>query len=108
MKVKDAKEAVEENAHCPPDLKEAREKLAELEAIPNETPEDIEEECAARKRVLRLEACVEILREAEEVLHEEKEDYSGEKTQLGHEHGEAADAADALPPQEQRVADALA
>eukprot|EP00929_Paragymnodinium_shiwhaense_P044128 TRINITY_DN2263_c0_g1_i1.p1 TRINITY_DN2263_c0_g1~~TRINITY_DN2263_c0_g1_i1.p1 ORF type:complete len:557 (-),score=211.32 TRINITY_DN2263_c0_g1_i1:139-1809(-) len=108
MEVKDAKVAVRENAHCPPDLAEARKRLAELEAVPNETPEDIEMECAARKKVLRLEECVEILREAEEVLYDEKEDYAGEKSELGEDKREAATAADALPPQEQRVADALA
>lgn len=108
LKVKDAKVAVKENAHCPPDLEEARKKLAELEAIPNNTPEDVEQECAAKKKVLALEECVEILREAEEVLYAAKDDHSGEKSELGEEKDEAADAADAIPPQEKRVADALA
>eukprot|EP00929_Paragymnodinium_shiwhaense_P021946 TRINITY_DN1417_c0_g1_i3.p2 TRINITY_DN1417_c0_g1~~TRINITY_DN1417_c0_g1_i3.p2 ORF type:complete len:750 (-),score=380.54 TRINITY_DN1417_c0_g1_i3:167-2416(-) len=108
MAVKDAKKAVKENAHCPPDLAEARDELARLEAVPNETEEDIEKECAARKKVLTLEECVVVLREAEEVLADEKEDYSGEKSELGHEHGEADAAAAALPPQEKRVADAKA
>jgi len=108
LKVKDAKVAVKENAHCPPDLEEARKHLAELEAVPNETPEDIEAECAARKKVLALEECVEILREAEEVLYDAKEDHSGEKSELGTEKGEEDAAADEIPPQEKRVADALA
>jgi len=108
MKVKDAKVAVKENAHCPPDLEEARKELAKEEATPNETPDDIERECEAKKKVLALEACVEILREAEEVLHDKKADHSDEKSELGAEKDEEDAAADAIPPQEKRVADALA
>eukprot|EP00929_Paragymnodinium_shiwhaense_P021951 TRINITY_DN1417_c0_g1_i8.p2 TRINITY_DN1417_c0_g1~~TRINITY_DN1417_c0_g1_i8.p2 ORF type:complete len:570 (-),score=280.90 TRINITY_DN1417_c0_g1_i8:155-1864(-) len=108
MKVADAKKAVEENAHCPPELQEAKEKLYQLEAVPNKTPEDIEEECQQKKIVMEKEKCVEVLLAAEEVLSDEREDHGEEKDDLHEEHGEEADAAAALPPQEKRVADAKA
>jgi len=108
MKVEDAREAVKENAHCPPELQEAKEKLYELEAVPNKSPEDIEEECKWRKVVLEKEKCVEVLMAAEEVLRDEKDDHSDEKHELSGEKADEADAAAALPPQEKRVADAKA
>jgi len=108
MKVEDAREAVKENAHCPPELQEAKEKLYSLEAVPNKSPEDIEEECKWRKIVLEKEKCVEVLIAAQEVLRDEKDDHSEEKHELSGEKADEADAAAALPPQEKRVADAKA
>jgi len=107
-RVKKAKAAVKRNEHCPPELEEAKQHLADLEAVPNETPEDIEEECKAKKVVLEKEQCVEVLREAESVLRENKIDHKGEKSQLKSEEYDEEVAADALPPQEKRVADAKA
>jgi len=107
-RVKKAKVAVKRNEHCPPELEDAKQHLADLEAVPNETPEDIEEECQAKKVVLEKEKCVEVLREAESVLRADKIAHSGEKSELGSEEYEEDRAADALPPQEKRVADAKA
>eukprot|EP00929_Paragymnodinium_shiwhaense_P026956 TRINITY_DN15933_c0_g1_i1.p2 TRINITY_DN15933_c0_g1~~TRINITY_DN15933_c0_g1_i1.p2 ORF type:complete len:484 (-),score=187.55 TRINITY_DN15933_c0_g1_i1:161-1450(-) len=106
--IKDAKKAVEENQHCPPKLEVAKEELARQEAIPNLTPEDVHAECAATKEVLKWQACVDELRAAEMTLAREKDEHSDEKEELSGEEGEASAAKRALPPQEKRVADALA
>jgi len=106
MDVKKARVTVKELAHCPPELAEARQELGEQEAIPNESASDIDAECKAQKLVLEKEACVEELRAAEGVLSGQKDEHSGEKSDLGHEENEEDHAASKLPPQERRVEEA--
>jgi len=103
-----AKVTVKDHAHCPPELEAAKAALATLEATPNSVPADIDAECKAQQRVLDAQQCVEIFRAAEAVLAENQADLADDETSL---HGEKKDvnpAAVKLPPQEQRVADALA
>eukprot|EP00929_Paragymnodinium_shiwhaense_P117380 TRINITY_DN878_c0_g1_i1.p2 TRINITY_DN878_c0_g1~~TRINITY_DN878_c0_g1_i1.p2 ORF type:complete len:481 (-),score=191.24 TRINITY_DN878_c0_g1_i1:158-1543(-) len=106
--IKEAKIAVKENQHCPPKLEEAKEELARQEAIPNLVPEDVHAECEATRAVLKWQACVDKLRQAEIVLAREKDEHGEEKENLSEEEDEASAAKGALPPQEKRVADALA
>eukprot|EP00929_Paragymnodinium_shiwhaense_P021954 TRINITY_DN1417_c0_g4_i1.p1 TRINITY_DN1417_c0_g4~~TRINITY_DN1417_c0_g4_i1.p1 ORF type:complete len:458 (-),score=200.08 TRINITY_DN1417_c0_g4_i1:173-1546(-) len=106
--VKEAKKTVEESEHCPPKLVEAKEELARQEAIPNETPEDVHAECLATKEVLKWQKCVDQLRDAEIILAREKDEHGDAKEDLVGEEGEESAAKRALPPQEKRVADALA
>eukprot|EP00929_Paragymnodinium_shiwhaense_P119704 TRINITY_DN9159_c0_g1_i1.p1 TRINITY_DN9159_c0_g1~~TRINITY_DN9159_c0_g1_i1.p1 ORF type:complete len:454 (-),score=197.29 TRINITY_DN9159_c0_g1_i1:215-1576(-) len=104
----DAHEVVKESSHCPPKLEEAKDELARQEAIPNYTPKDVAAECAATKEVLKWQKCVDALRDAEMRLAIEKDEHGDEKDALAGEKSEASAAKAALPPQEQRVADALA
>jgi chromosome segregation ATPase len=120
--VQQAKKDVAEHAHCPPDLKEAEAKLASmksrlsaLEANPNKTPADVDEECELKKKILEqeakieeLKACIEKLRAAERVLAAEKDQYHDEKGELADEQGQESEAASAVPPQKAKVADAKA
>eukprot|EP00929_Paragymnodinium_shiwhaense_P050035 TRINITY_DN2521_c0_g1_i2.p2 TRINITY_DN2521_c0_g1~~TRINITY_DN2521_c0_g1_i2.p2 ORF type:complete len:460 (-),score=233.54 TRINITY_DN2521_c0_g1_i2:127-1506(-) len=108
MDVVKARKVVKDNAHCPEELEEAEEELSKQEGIPNDSEKRIDDECRAKKAVLEARMCVEELRKAEKVLGEEKGEHKDSKGELRSEKGEAAAAADALPPQEQRVADALA
>jgi hypothetical protein len=101
-----AKAAVAKKSHCPPELEEAREVLARMEAEPNQNNDDINDECKQRKKVMVLENCVEQLRKAEAVLAGEHEEHSTEKTDLANENSQADDAAQAVPPQEDNVDEA--
>jgi hypothetical protein len=94
--VKEAKVAVDRDAHCPPELEQAEAELAKQEGIPNDTPAAVDAECEAEKAVIRAKQCVERLRKAEAVLAREKEQYSEEAS-------EEQKAAAALPPQERIV-----
>jgi hypothetical protein len=103
--VKEAKIVVARDAHCPPELEAAKAALAKQEAIPNETPGDIDAECEAKKAVLEAQACVDRLRKAEQVLGTQRDQHGAEKSDL---HGEATEedaAAAKLPPQEKIVCD---
>jgi len=106
--VKDAAAVVKENEHCPPELEKAEAELSKLLAEPNSSPEDIEAECKAEKRVLKYKACVEKLRAAEAKLAQEHSEHSQEKSDLGHEVNQADSAERKIPPQEGNVADAKA
>jgi len=106
MQVDEAKVAVRENAHCPPELVTARDNLVDLESIPDKTPEDIDAECRMKKKVLELEACVVRLREAEQVLYEEEQLHKQEHGEHSREAREELAAESALPPQERRMNDA--
>jgi hypothetical protein len=105
--VKKAHITVKADEHCPPELEAAEADLVRLEGIPNHVPADIESECKAQQRVLDAQECVERLREAEAVLAEHQQDLSGEKGDLSGQKKDVAPAAAKLPPQEQRVEDAL-
>jgi hypothetical protein len=94
--VKEAKVAVDRDAHCPPELEKAKAELSKQEAIPNDTPEDIDAECEATKAVMEAQACVDRLRKAEAKLSNEKMEHSEEAS-------EEQRAAAALPPQEKIV-----
>jgi hypothetical protein len=94
--VKEAKVAVDRDAHCPPELEKAKAELSNQEAIPNDTPADIDAECEATKAVMEAQACVDRLRKAEAVLAKQKEQYNDEAS-------EEQKAAAALPPQEKIV-----
>jgi len=106
MDVKEAKIKVKELAQCPPELVQAKEELAEQEAIPNDLPQDIDAECKAQKLVLEKEACVEELRAAERVLSGHAAEHSAEKSDLSGEESEKDHAATKIPPQEKRVEEA--
>eukprot|EP00929_Paragymnodinium_shiwhaense_P113765 TRINITY_DN82070_c0_g1_i1.p1 TRINITY_DN82070_c0_g1~~TRINITY_DN82070_c0_g1_i1.p1 ORF type:complete len:452 (+),score=192.17 TRINITY_DN82070_c0_g1_i1:65-1420(+) len=108
MDVEKARKVVKENAHCPPELEEAERELSKQVSIPNDSEERIDDECQAKKVVLEKRACVEELRRAQRVLAEEKGEHSQEKGELRGEVADVNAAAAALPPQERRVADALA
>jgi len=117
--VKNAKKAVKDYAHCPPDLVKAKDELAKAQAeldtqlaIPNETPTDIDAECEAKKAILEAEAavrlaeqCVEKLRRAEAVLRSQDAEHGDEKSDLASENMEKDTAKAALPPQEKIVCD---
>jgi len=96
MDVDSANKAVAAKAHCRPELHSAKENLAKEEAIPNDDSAAIDNECKARKRVMKAEQCVEELRRAEAVLSKERDEHSKEAK-------EEDQAASALPPQEERV-----
>jgi hypothetical protein len=106
--VEKAKTDVEDKAHCPPELEAAQDALAKLRAIPNKTPSDIDAECKAEQRVLDAQKCVDELRTAEAILENHRDNHSAEKSQLADEHADVHQAKAALPPQEQKVADAQA
>jgi hypothetical protein len=94
--VKEAKEVVAKDAHCPPELEQAKASLAREDAIPNDTPANVDDECDAKKAVLKAQACVDRLRKAEAVL-------AAENDQHAEESSEEAAAAAKLPPQEKLV-----
>merc|ERR1719253_1518000 len=96
MDVSEARETVSEFAHCRPELAEAKQQLAQEEATPNDSSDDIDRECKARKLVMEKEQCVEKLLRAEAVLAKEKDQHQEES----HEENQAAAA---LPPQEEKV-----
>lgn len=108
MDVEKAKKVVKENAHCPPELSEAEEELSEQEDIPNDSEAAIDNECKAKQAVVKARACVDEFRKAERVLSAEEGEHDSEKSDLKGEESQAAAAGDALPPQEKKVADALA
>jgi hypothetical protein len=97
--VKQAHAEVKEKAHCPPELKDAEARLAVLEAQPNKTPKDVDEECELKKKILELKPCVAALRAAEKVLATEKE-------HLKIESAQESDAASAVPPQKAKTTEA--
>jgi len=103
LDVKAARVTVKNNAHCPPELEKANEELATQQKIPNDTSEDIDAECVARKAVMEAEQCVEALRKAEAVLATEKGHHVEEKSDLNVEKREEDQAAAAVPPQEKIV-----
>jgi len=94
--VKEAKVAVDRDAHCPPELEKAKAELSTQEGIPNDTEADIDAECEATKAVMEAQACVDRLRAAEVVLARQKEQYSQQSS-------EEQAAAAKLPPQEKIV-----
>jgi hypothetical protein len=101
--VQQAQADVKEYAHCPPELEKAKAELSRQEAIPNETPTDIDAECEATKAVLEAEKCVEKLRAAEKILNTQEDEHSAENAELSTESREKDHAAAALPPQEKIV-----
>jgi len=117
--VKNAKETVADHAHCPPDLEKAKAELSKAQAeldkqlgIPNDTAEDIDAECEAKKAILVAEAmvrkaeqCMEELRRAQAVLKSQDAEHSGEKSDLNGEERQEDSAAAKLPPQEKIVCD---
>jgi len=103
LDVKAARVTVKNNAHCPPELEKANAELATQKQIPNDTSEDIDAECVARKAVMEAEQCVEALRKAEAVLATEKGQHGEEKSDLNVEKREEDQAAAAVPPQEKIV-----
>jgi len=104
IQVQKAEVAVKENAHCPPELAEAKGDLARLEAIPNKSPADIDAECDLHQRILEAQQCVDVLRAAEAVLSHKDGVHSGEKSELHNEAADVSQAKAALPPQEAVVA----
>jgi len=96
MDVSEARETVSEFAHCRPELAEAKQQLAREEATPNDSSDDINRECKAKKLVMEKESCVAKLIAAEAVLAKEDAQHKEES----HEEGQAASA---LPPQEEKV-----
>jgi hypothetical protein len=107
-KVDEAEVTVRKFAHCPPELQEAEAKLASLEAIPNKSENDVQEECDTEKRVLKARACVEELRAAEKVLMYHDEIHGTEHSKLSEELNEEAAAAARVAPQAAITAEAKA
>lgn len=103
-----AKADVKELAHCPPELASAKADLARLQAIPNQTPSDIDAECKAQQRVLDAQKCVDKFNKAEAVLSHEADQHAGEKAELAHEETHVSPAASAVPPQKEEVIEACA
>jgi len=99
MDVTEAQHVVDENAHCPEELDNAKAELAEEEAIPNDSPSDIDRECDATKKVLAAQLCMERLRQAEQVLGAEQGDHKQELGHLEHEQGQEDEAHAELSPQ---------
>jgi len=103
--VAEAKKAVQEHEHCPPELEDAQARLSVLEAKPNKTPADVDEECVLKKKILELKACVEKLQAAQAVLAKETDQYHDENDRLSKEHSEESSAASKVPPQKSVVSD---
>lgn len=50
LEVKSATATVQDYAHCPPELEKWKAELARLNAIPNKSPSDIDDECKAQQK----------------------------------------------------------
>jgi len=103
-KVEKAEVDVRENAHCPPELKDAKADLARLEAIPNKATSDIDDECEAHQRVLKAEKCVDIYEAAKAVLAHKEGLHYKEQVLHADEAAERSHASGKIPPQEGVVA----
>lgn len=99
--IAEAKMIIEEYAHCPPELQEAKDKLDHLEGIHDKVPADIEEECDVQKVVIEKERCVAKLRDAEDLLARHTAALPSEKT-------EENKAERKLDPAEERMLEAKA
>lgn len=108
MRVEESTRIVKTNKHCVEDYKSAQQELATLEAEPNKSPEDIDAECEAKKRVMRLKKCQEEYYEAVEVLEQNKVDYTDEKGELHRFEKTAAETRTSVKTQSEKVADAKA
>jgi hypothetical protein len=106
--VEAAEKAVAEKAHCPSDLASAESELARLELLPNKKQSDIDDECKVQQKKLEAERCVELLKKAQAVLDRRQGAHAQEIDDLNHEHSHVHPAASALPPQEEKVAEACA
>lgn len=108
MGVNQAKVAVSQNEHCPPELAAAKKELSGLRAIANKVPADIDAECKAENVVLEKQKCVDVLREAEAVLARKASEHQVEASELTNEKADVVASKAALPPQEQKTAAAKA
>jgi len=85
-KVAEAQAYFDEHKGCPKELEKAEQELADLEATPNQSEDDIDEECMKKKEVLEKRRCVDkfieckdMLSRAEHVYGEEHEELAGDK-----------------------------
>jgi len=93
--VRSAKEEMETAKHnyetykeCPDGLEAAEQELAKLEATPNESEDDIDDECMAKKKVLEKRKCVDKFIEAGGVLSHSVVEHAEEKSELKEEKQE--------------------
>jgi len=91
-RVEAAKAFYEKHKDCPKELRQAEKELAELEAVPNQSDEDIDAECMKKKEVLVKQRCVDRFVKARSVLSRRERAYAEEKTELKEEKGEKHDA----------------
>jgi hypothetical protein len=106
--VKAAKVTVAKFAHCPPELEQAKARLAGLKATPDKTANDVDAECKVQKEVLKLEDCTAQFNAAQKVLTQQTKEHTHENDDLNDEQSQERTAAGLVPPSEATTADAKA
>jgi len=69
--------------HCPAQMEKAEEELRRLRAIPNESEDDIDDECYKKADIMKLRRCVDKFYEARDVLTRARAIYEEEARELG-------------------------
>lgn len=98
-RVKRAKVTYQRTKDCPAELRKLEEELVEMEARPNKSEQDIEDECAKKKEILKKQKCVNEYIEAKALLARREAKYSAEGSELSEDQAAAKAAHEAAKHQ---------